>query len=130
MPVLIAQRTRKRELLAERKTALVEKARRAGEYLRSLGAHQAYLFGPITRDDFHPHSVADMAVSGLPHEHIYAVEARIADILGTDGFDLVYLEHARERLRNRILEQGIRLCQPSFRMSGSSFRKSEKRLSG
>ncbi len=97
-------------MLVARKTALFEKAKRTGEYLRSLGAKEVYLFGSITRDDFRPHSDVDIAVSGLPYEFIYTVEARIADILGTDDFDLVYLEYTKERVRNRILEQGVKVC--------------------
>jgi predicted nucleotidyltransferase len=88
MPVL-TMREPEREILADRKTALIEKAQSAGRYLKELGATEVYLFGSITRDDFHPHSDVDIAVSGLPYKRIYSVEARIADILGTDDFDLV-----------------------------------------
>ncbi len=52
----------------------------------------------------------DIAVSGLPYRYIYSVEARIGDILETEDFDLVYLEHAKARLRDRIREQGVRIC--------------------
>jgi predicted nucleotidyltransferase len=69
-----------------------------------------YLFGSITRDNFHLHSDVDIAVSGLPFKHIYAVESKIGDILGTEEFDLVYLEYAKERVRNRVREQGVRMC--------------------
>ena len=99
-----------RRTLAERKTALLEKARCACEYLRGLGAGEVYVFGSITRDDFHLHSDVDIAVAGLPFEHIYSVESRIEDILGTEEFHLVYLEYAKEHVRNRILEQGVRIC--------------------
>jgi predicted nucleotidyltransferase len=97
-------------MLAERKAVLTEKAQRACEYLRGLGASEVYLFGSITRDDFHLHSDVDIAVSGLPFKHIYAVESKIGDILGTEEFDLVYLEYAKERVRNRVREQGVRMC--------------------
>jgi predicted nucleotidyltransferase len=99
-----------RNLLTQRKSILHQKAVRACEYLRDLGAEEVYLFGSITRDDFHFHSDVDIAVSGLPHKHIYTVEARIGDILGTEEFDLVYLEYAKERLKHRIREQGVKIC--------------------
>ncbi len=96
--------------LAERKAALLKKARHACEFLRGLGASEVYLFGSITRDDFQVHSDVDIAVSGLPFEYVYSVESRIGDILGTEEFDLVYLEHAKERVKSRVLEQGVRIC--------------------
>ena len=98
-----------RKILVERKAALIEKAKSAGLYLKGLGAAEVYLFGSITRDDFHPHSDVDIAVSGLPYKYIYSVEARIADILGTDDFDLVYLEYAKDRIRQRILREGTKV---------------------
>jgi predicted nucleotidyltransferase len=109
MPMLTIREPEKRAL-AERKTTLFEKAKHACEYLRSLGAEEVYMFGSITSDDFHAHSDVDIAVSGLPHKYIYSVEAKVADILGTEDFDLVYLEYAKERVRNRILEQGVKVC--------------------
>jgi predicted nucleotidyltransferase len=109
MPALTLRKPDK-EILFRRKTVLFEKTKQVGEYLRGLGAKEVYVFGSITRDDYHFHSDVDMAVSGLPHQYIYTVEARIADILGTDNFDLVYLEYTKERVKNRILEQGVKLC--------------------
>ena len=109
MPVLTIREPDKTILLG-RKTALFEKAKHVGEYLRSLGAEKVYVFGSITRDDYHFHSDLDIAVSGLPDQHIYTVEAKIADILETEDFDLVYLEHAKERVKKRIVEQGVRIC--------------------
>jgi predicted nucleotidyltransferase len=97
-------------MLSERKTLLLEKARIACEYLHALGAAEVYLFGSIPRDDVHLHSDVDIAVSGLPFKHVYSVESKIGDILGTDDFDFVYLEYARERVRNRVREQGVRIC--------------------
>jgi predicted nucleotidyltransferase len=99
-----------RRTLAERKAVLLKKAKRACEYLRDLGAGEVYLFGSITRDDFHLHSDVDIAVSGLPFQHIYSVESKIGDILGTEEFDLVYLEYTKERVTNRIREQGVKIC--------------------
>lgn len=109
MPILTV-REHDKKMLVRRKAVLFEKARRACEYLRTLGAKEVYLFGSITRDDFHVHSDVDIAVSGLPHEYIYTVESKIADILGTEDFDLVYLEYAKQRVRERILERGIKVC--------------------
>ena len=109
MPILKLRGT-DRTRLAARKARLAEKARQAAEYLRSLGAEEVYLFGSVTREDFHSHSDVDIAVSGLPYRHIYSVESRIGDILGTEEFDLVYLEYAKERVRNRIREQGVKIC--------------------
>ena len=99
-----------RRMIAERKAVLFAKAQRACEISRGLGASEVYLFGSITRDDFHLHSDVDIAVSGLPFKHIYSVESKIGDILGTEEFDLVYLEYAKERVRNRVREQGVRMC--------------------
>lgn len=99
-----------KRMIAERKVVLLDKAKRACEYLRDLGAGEVYLFGSITRDDFHLHSDVDIAVAGLPFKHIYSVESKIGDILGTEEFDLVYLEYTNERVTNRILEQGVRIC--------------------
>ncbi len=109
MPILKLREPDKRTLAAK-KVALLEKARQAGEYLRSLGAKEVYLFGSVTREDFHPHSDVDIAVLGLPYHYIYSVESRITDILGTEDFDLVYLEYAKEQVRNRIREQGVKIC--------------------
>ncbi len=99
-----------RNQLARLKSMLHRRAIRACEYLRNLGAKEVYLFGSITRDDFNFHSDVDIAVSGLPYKHIYTVESRIGDILGTEEFDLVYLEYAKERLKHRIQEQGVKIC--------------------
>jgi len=52
MPVL-KLREPDRRTLAERKAVLLEKAKRACEYVRDVGAGEAYLFGSIARDDFH-----------------------------------------------------------------------------
>ena len=61
-----------RRTLAERKAVLLEKAKRACEYLRDLGAGEVYLFGSITRDDFHPHSDVDIAVVRPPfHTYLF-----------------------------------------------------------
>lgn len=96
--------------ITARKAKLLERARSACEYLKSLGAEEVYLFGSITRDDFDLHSDVDIAVRGLPFHFVYAVEGKIGDILDTDEFDLVYLEYAKKRLRERVYEQGVRVC--------------------
>jgi predicted nucleotidyltransferase len=42
--------------------------------------------------DFREHSDIDLAVSGLPREHIYKVQSKIEEIVGGMHFDLVYLK--------------------------------------
>lgn len=108
MPIL-ELREQDARAVRQRQMMLFEKAKQACEYLRELGASEIYLFGSITRDDFHIHSDVDIAVAGLPFKHIYSVEGKIGDILGTEEFDLVYLEYAKDRLRDRIRQQGLRV---------------------
>lgn len=65
-----------------------------------------YLFGSLASGDFKQRSDIDLAVSGLPREHIYKVESRIEEILGGMRFDLVYMETAPAYLIERIREKG------------------------
>jgi len=97
-----AERTRARRLLA------LERAEEACLHLCRLGAKEAFIFGSVLSEYFGEHSDIDLAVSGLPSEHIYKVEAAIEEIVGGMRFDLVYLETAPQYLVERIREKGKR----------------------
>jgi predicted nucleotidyltransferase len=68
----------------------------------------SFIFGSLLSGDFREHSDIDLAVSGLPREHIYKVESKIEEIVGGMHFDLVYLENAPAYLVKRIKEKGKR----------------------
>ncbi len=93
--------------IEKRRKSLLERACVAGKLLLDLGAKRVWIFGSILQPEcFHEHSDVDIAVEGLPVKHIYAVEGKIEDILGTDAFDLVYMETAREYIKEKILRYG------------------------
>ncbi|MBI4710588.1 MAG: hypothetical protein HY759_05760 [Nitrospirae bacterium] len=48
----------------------------------------------------------DIAVEGLPYEHIYKVEAKIEEILGGIEFDLIYTEYAPDYLVASVKKRG------------------------
>ena len=77
-------------------------------YLCGLGARDVYIFGSVLTDEFREHSDVDIAVEGLPYEHIYRVEAKIEELLGGIKFDLIYMEYAPEHLAVRIKAKGKR----------------------
>lgn len=78
------------------------------KYLCSLGAKAIYIFGSVLTDEFRGYSDVDIAVEGLPYEHIYRVEAKIEEILGGMDFDLIYLEYAPESMVARIKQRGTK----------------------
>lgn len=99
---------RQQDLQAARKRqkTAFERAEQACSYLCELGASEVYIFGSLLGDDFRERSDIDLAVSGLPMQHIYRVEAEIEEILQGMPFQLVYLEYAPEYLAKRIRERG------------------------
>jgi predicted nucleotidyltransferase len=107
MPRLKHSKRYLREVETKR-SELFARAVNACEFLLSLGAEEVFIFGSLVRDDFREHSDVDLAVSGLPYEHVYKVESRIEDILGGATFDLVYMEHAPEYIIAGIRSGGRR----------------------
>jgi predicted nucleotidyltransferase len=97
------------ERINARRRLALERAEAACRYLCSLGAKESFIFGSVLSAElFGERSDIDLAVSGLPREHIYKVEARIEEIVGGMPFDLVYLETAPQYLVERIREKGKR----------------------
>lgn len=101
-------RTRDMEQIQAKRLIALQKAEEACLYLCSLGAKESFIFGSLLSGTFREHSDIDLAVSGLPREHIYKVESKIEEIVGGMHFDLVYLEDAPGYLVKRIREKGKR----------------------
>lgn len=98
-------------LIRKRHQRLFVKALEACDFLRNSGAKEVYLFGSILKaDSFGEHSDVDIAVKGLPEEHIYKIESKIEAILESDSFDLVYMEHAPEFMVKSIKTRGKKIC--------------------
>jgi predicted nucleotidyltransferase len=101
-------RTQDIERTQTKRALALKRAEEACLYLCDLGAKESFIFGSLLSEDFREHSDIDLAVSGLPREHIYKVESKIEEILGGMHFDLVYLEDAPAYLVTRIKEKGKR----------------------
>ena len=96
------------ERIHARRLRALKRAEEACLYLCRLGAKESFIFGSVLSADFREHSDIDIAVSGLPREHIYKVESKIEEIVEGMRFDLVYLENAPAYLEKRIREKGKR----------------------
>lgn len=107
MPRLVL-RSQDMERIAQRRALALARAEEACRYLCSLGAKEVFLFGSVLTTGFRDHSDIDLAVAGLPAEHVYRVESSIEVILGGMPFDLVYLESAPTHLAQRIRCEGRR----------------------
>jgi predicted nucleotidyltransferase len=105
MPKL-ALRSQHMDRILHRRRIALKRADEACTYLCSLGAREVFLFGSLLTQDFREYSDIDIAVGGLPLEHVYRVEAEIETILAGMPFDLVYLETAPAYLAERIRERG------------------------
>ena len=101
-------RTQDMERIHTKRLLALKRAEEACLYLCRLGAKESFIFGSLLSGDFREHSDIDLAVSGLPREHIYKVESKIEEIVGGMHFDLVYLENAPAYLVKRIREKGKR----------------------
>lgn len=97
----------KQELILTRRKELYCKAIRVCCLLKHLGAKNIYLFGSILDPtSFGEHSDVDIAVRGLPEKYIYKIESKIEAMLGTDNFDLVYMEYAPFYIVDSIQTRG------------------------
>ncbi len=96
------------ERIQTKRLLALKRAEEACLYLCRLGAKESFIFGSLLSGDFREHSDIDLAVWGLPREHIYKVESKIEEIVGGMRFDLVYLENAPAYLEKRIREKGKR----------------------
>ncbi|GKT09537.1 nucleotidyltransferase domain-containing protein [Desulforhabdus sp. TSK] len=96
------------EHIQTKRLLALKRAEEACRYLCRLGARESFIFGSLVTGGFGEHSDIDLAVSGLPREHIYRVESEIEEIVGGMRFDLVYLENAPAYLVKRIREKGKR----------------------
>ncbi|SHE89773.1 hypothetical protein SAMN02745206_01013 [Desulfacinum infernum DSM 9756] len=91
----------------ERRRLALVLAGKVCDYLKGLGAADAFVIGSVLHpDQFHPHSDVDFVVVGLPEIHMYRVEGRIEEILAGMPFDLIYLETLPEERREFILQKG------------------------
>jgi predicted nucleotidyltransferase len=90
----------------EKRKEILKKAETACDYLCALGAKAVYIFGSILTEEFREYSDVDIAVEGLPYEHIYKVEAKIEELLDGAKFDLIYIECAPEYLVSHIKRKG------------------------
>lgn len=98
---------KQQELIFERRKELYIKALRVCSLLKHLGAKEVYLFGSILDpNSFGEHSDVDIAVQGLPEKQIYRIEATIEDMLGTDNFDLVYMEYVPSYIIDGVKKRG------------------------
>ena len=107
MPRLVL-RSQDMQRIVQRRSLALARAEEACRYLCSLGAKEVFLFGSVLTTGFRDHSDIDLAVDGLPAEHVYRVEATIEAILGGMPFDLIYLESAPAHLAQRIRQKGKR----------------------
>ncbi|MBL8724327.1 MAG: nucleotidyltransferase domain-containing protein [Planctomycetes bacterium] len=73
--------------------------------LLQLGATRVILFGSVARDEASADSDLDLAVTGLPAEHLFTAMARAARA-ARRPVDLVRLEEAPNSLRSRIEAEG------------------------
>jgi predicted nucleotidyltransferase len=96
------------ERIHTKRLLALKRAEEACLYLCRLGAKESFIFGSVLSGDFRENSDIDLAVSGLPHEHIYKVESKVEEIVGGMHFDLVYLENAPSYLEKRIRAKGKR----------------------
>ncbi|MCK9229020.1 MAG: nucleotidyltransferase domain-containing protein [Syntrophorhabdaceae bacterium] len=94
------------EEIARRKADLLSRAEAVCEYLAGLGTKEVYIFGSILTDRFDMHSDVDIAVAGMPWEHVYRVESTVEDMLGTEEFHLVYMEYVPDYMVKSIKERG------------------------
>jgi predicted nucleotidyltransferase len=101
-------RTQEMERIDTKRIIALKKAEEACLYLCRLGAKESFIFGSLLSGHFRERSDIDLAVSGLPREHIYNVESKIEEIVGGMRFDLVYMENAPAYLVKRIREKGKR----------------------
>lgn len=107
---------RKRE--AERQAALDKRfelgwqlARQGVDILRSqFGAAKVVVFGSLVdRQLFHQRSDIDLAVWGVPEADYLRALGRLLDLSTEFSFDLVLVEEAPERLRQRIERDGMEI---------------------
>lgn len=69
----------------------VHLAQRAAAMLAALDVH-VLITGSLARGHFSSASDIDFLVMRCPRESKYAIEAKIEDILGDIGFDVIYLD--------------------------------------
>lgn len=98
-------------LLAKRRRQAWRIARRAAQVLRKdFGARRVVVFGSLAHGAwFHAHSDIDLAVEGLPPGSVWRAWSAIEQVEPSIQVDLIELETATDRLRQRIQEQGKEL---------------------
>ncbi|MBC7357351.1 MAG: nucleotidyltransferase domain-containing protein [Desulfacinum sp.] len=105
---MVSRRTALARKTEERRRLALARARRVCEYLKGLGAADAFVIGSVLHpEQFHPHSDVDFVVVGLPDIHMYRVEGRIEEILEGMPFDLIYLDTLPEEHREFLIEKGM-----------------------
>ncbi|MCL6478761.1 MAG: nucleotidyltransferase domain-containing protein [Peptococcaceae bacterium] len=94
-----------------RKEAL-KKAKLAAEDIKTRYPNmEIYLFGSLIWNYvFTDHSDIDIAIKGLKDKKKYLeIHGRISDVVFPFEVDLVLLEDASDNLRNRIIDEGLKL---------------------
>lgn len=101
------------EMRAAAEAARAEAKRLAQILADEFGVKRVYLFGSFAWGfETRPDSDIDLAVEGLPPEKFFKAYGRLENTTRY-AFDLVPLEQARSRLRERILKSGIVLYDSS-----------------
>lgn len=83
-------------------------AHQAAHLLKTqFGATQIILFGSMTHlQRIHPSSDIDLAASGIPDRDYLRALGALQDLSGEFSFDLIQLERATPRLKEKIKQEG------------------------
>jgi predicted nucleotidyltransferase len=100
-----------RQAMASRRRRAWRFACRAATFLkREYGATRVVVFGSLSHGAwFHPRSDLDLAVEGLKPGAIWRAWSAVEHLIPGFEVDLIELETATDRLRQRIREQGREL---------------------
>lgn len=101
----------RREHLEARRGRAWEVARQAAALLvDEFGATKVAVFGSLLHPElFHGRSDVDLAVWGLAERDYFRAVSRLLSLGGDISVDLIEMENASDRLRNRILAEAKHL---------------------
>ncbi|CAA7602776.1 Nucleotidyltransferase domain protein [Acididesulfobacillus acetoxydans] len=87
-----------------------EKAKKVALALSSaFSGVEVYLFGSLTTDLFEEESDIDIAVKGLSEEQYFKAYKIAENIAEPIPLDFIQLEFAQDRIKERIMRDGVRL---------------------
>lgn len=88
------------------RTAMEKALKIASKLAVNYGARRVYLFGSLAREDCHPGSDIDLAAEGVPEELYLKAYGVAESIAGPFKVDLLFLEGAKESLKECVLKEG------------------------